>query len=172
MVHDLINALGRIPAQWTTLIIATLPIAELRGAIPWALASPPVGGGLNWPAAYVLAVIGNFLPVMPILLLLEPVSGFLRRWRLFDRFFEWLFERTRRKSRVIEKYEALGLILFVGIPLPITGAWTGSVAAFIFGIPKRQAVPCIILGILLAGVVVTLASLGVIGFWGIFKSGA
>ncbi|NQT26858.1 small multi-drug export protein [candidate division KSB1 bacterium] len=149
-----------------------LPIAELRGAIPWALANPPIGGGLSWQTAFLFSVIGNFIPVIPILLLLEPVSNWLRRFSVFDRFFNWLFERTRKRGKMIEKYKALGLILFVGIPLPVTGAWTGSVAAFLFGIPNRFAIPCIVLGILLAGVVVTLACMGVIGFMGIMKLGA
>ena len=172
MVESVIHYLQNMPREAVTLILATLPIAELRGAIPWALSSPPVGGGLSWQTAYVFAVIGNFIPVIPILLLLEPVSNRLRRFAFFDRFFEWLFARTRKRGGMIEKYEALGLIIFVGIPLPITGAWTGSVAAFIFGIPLKYAIPCIIMGILLAGVVVTLACLGVIGFWGIVTSGA
>ncbi|RKY85110.1 hypothetical protein DRQ11_10460, partial [candidate division KSB1 bacterium] len=84
---------------------------------------------------------------------------------LFNRFFDWLFRRTRKRSAVIEKYEALGLLLFVAIPLPVTGAWTGTVAAFIFGIRFRLAFPAIVGGILVAGVVVSLVSLGVIGFW-------
>lgn len=116
-----------------------------------------------WPEAYVYAVVGNFLPVIPLLLLLEPVSTALRRYSLFDRFFAYLFARTRRRGTWVEHYKALGLILFVGIPLPVTGAWTGTVAAFVFGVRFRQALPCIFVGILLAGVVVTLASLGVLG---------
>jgi uncharacterized membrane protein len=172
MLEALVHILKNIPKEAVTVILATLPIAELRFAIPWALAAAPAGGGLTWPSAFLWSVIGNFIPVIPILLLLEPVSKFLRRYTLFDRFFTWLFERTRKRGRFIEKYEALGLILFVGIPLPVTGAWTGCVAAFIFGIPLKYAIPCIFMGILLAGVVVTLASMGVISFIGIVKSGA
>lgn len=172
MIQDVVHLLKHLPREVITAILSTLPILELRGAIPWALAAPPVGGGLSWPSAYVFAVLGNFVPVVPILLLLEPVSNALRRFRVFDRFFTWLFDRTRRRGKVVERYEALGLILFVGIPLPVTGAWTGAVAAFIFGIPLKYAIPCIFVGILLAGVVVTLASLGVISFLGIVRHGA
>jgi uncharacterized membrane protein len=172
MIDSLVHFFGNLPKELITALIATLPIAELRGAIPWALASPPVGGGLSWQTAYLFAVIGNFVPVIPILLLLEPVSNMLRKIKGFDRFFEWLFARTRRKGKLIERYEALGLILFVGIPLPVTGAWTGAIAAFIFGIKLRYAIPCILAGILLAGVVVTLACMGVIGFIGIVSHGA
>jgi uncharacterized membrane protein len=172
MLESIVHFLKNVPAEIVTMLIATLPIAELRGAIPWALTSPPIGGGLSWPTAYLFAVIGNFIPIIPILLLLEPVSKWLSRYRLFDRFFTWLFNRTRKRGKVIERYEALGLILFVAIPLPVTGAWTGSVAAFIFGIKLKYAIPCILAGVLIAGVVVTLACLGVINFLGIIKIGA
>lgn len=146
-----------------TFLIAILPIFELRGAIPYALFT----GGLGWPEAYVLAVLGNFVPVIPILLLLERVSEWLRRYKSWDRFFEWFFARTRRKGRIVERFEALGLILFVAIPLPVTGAWTGCAAAFLFKIPLRLAIPAVACGILIAGCIVTLASMGVISFWGI-----
>ncbi len=172
MVQSVIHFLRSVPKEAITFIIATLPISELRGAIPWALASPPVGGGLSWQSAYIFAVLGNFLPVIPILFFLEPLANFLRRYKLFDKFFTWLFARTRRKGKLIEKYEALGLVFFVAIPLPVTGAWTGAVAAFIFGIELKYAIPCIFFGILLAGVIVTLASLGIINFLGIVKIGA
>ncbi len=146
-----------------TLVLAALPVSELRGAIPYAIAA----GGMSWQEAYIIAVIGNFIPVIPLLLLLESVSNYLMRYRIFNRFFTWLFERTRRKGRLIERFEAIGLILFVAIPLPITGAWTGCIAAFIFKVPLKFAIPAILLGIMIAGTIVTLASLGVIQFWGI-----
>ena len=91
----------------------------------------------------------------------------MRRYKLWDRFFTWLFERTRRRGRLVERFEALGLVLFVAVPLPVTGAWTGCVAAFIFKIPLKLALPAIISGIMIAGTVVTLASLGMITIWGI-----
>jgi uncharacterized membrane protein len=146
-----------------TLVLAALPISELRGAIPYAIAV----GGMSWQEAYIIAVIGNFIPVIPILLLLESISNYLIQYRGFDRFFSWLFERTRRKGKLVERFEAIGLVLFVAVPLPVTGAWTGCVAAFIFKIPMRYAIPAISLGIMIAGTVVTLASLGVIHVWGI-----
>ena len=156
MLETVIHFLKGLPVEAVTAIIATLPIFELRGAIPWAHAATD----LSWQTIYLYAVLGNFLPVLPLLYLLEPVSTWLRRFRLFDRFFEWLFARTRKRGKMIERYEALGLILFVGIPLPVTGAWTGTVAAFIFGISKKWAIPCIMAGILLSGAIVTLVVLG------------
>lgn len=152
-----------IPPRLLTVIIAALPIFELRGGIPYAVWI----GNLSWQEAFLFAAIGNFLPVIPILLLLERVSNWLMRYPVWNRFFTWLFARTRRKGKLIERFEALGLAMFVAIPLPVTGAWTGCVAAFIFKIPLRTAIPMIICGILTAGVIVTLATLGVISFWGI-----
>lgn len=163
MLDKIIATLSHSSAELTTFVIAMLPVSELRGAIPYAVTL----GNLPWQEAYIIAVIGNFVPVLPILYLIGPVSDKLRKIAVFDRFFTWLFARTRRKGRLIERFEVLGLILFVAIPLPVTGAWTGSLAAFLFGVKKRVAVPSIFLGICIAGVVVTLASLGIISFWGI-----
>lgn len=159
MLADLWQALAGIPAEATTVLVAALPISEVRGAIPYAIAL----GDLSWPTAFVFAVIGNAIPVAPLLLGLEPVSNWLRRWRVWDSFFTWLFARTRRRGKMVERYEALGLLLFVSIPLPVTGAWTGCVAAFIFGIRPRLAFPMVLCGILIAATVVTLATMGVIG---------
>lgn len=163
VLDKVIETLSNSSAELTTFVIAMLPIAELRGAIPYAVTI----GNLPWQEAYIIAVIGNFVPVIPILYLIGPVSDRLRRIAFFDRFFDWLFARTRRKGRMIERFEILGLVLFVAIPLPITGAWTGTLAAFLFGVKKPLAIPAILLGICIAGVVVTLASLGVISFWGL-----
>lgn len=142
-----------------------LPISELRGAIPYAITVAK----MPWPEALALCVAANFIAVVPALFLIGPLSEYLRRYRLFDRFFTWLFARTRRRGKLIERFEFLGLMIFVGIPFPLTGAWTGVVAAFLFGIRKAPALLAIFLGVCLAGIVVTLASLGVIGFWGIAR---
>jgi uncharacterized membrane protein len=163
MRERLIELLSGSPHEVTTVVLAMLPISELRGAIPYAVTV----ANMPWQEAYVISVIANFIPVIFILRLIGPVSDYLRRYHSFDRFFDWLFARARRKGKMIERFEVLGLILFVAIPLPVTGAWTGSVAAFIFGIKKRVALPAIFAGIMIAGVIVTLASLGVITVWGI-----
>jgi uncharacterized membrane protein len=163
MKEKLIQLLSGSSHEITTIVLAMLPISELRGAIPYAVTI----GKMPWQEAYVIAVIANFIPVIFILYWIGPVSEYLRRFTVFDRFFDWLFARTRRKGKMIQRFEILGLILFVAIPLPVTGAWTGSVAAFIFDIKKRVAVPAILAGIMIAGVIVTLASLGVISIWGV-----
>ena len=163
MKQKLIEFLSGSSHELTTVVLAMLPISELRGAIPYAITV----GKMPWQEAYVIAVVANFIPVIFILDLIGPVSEYLRRFDVFDRFFDWLFARTRRKGKLIERFEILGLMLFVAIPLPVTGAWTGAVAAFVFGVRKRVAMPAIFLGIMLAGVIVTLASLGVITLWGV-----
>lgn len=163
MKEKLIDMLSSSPHEVTTVVLAMAPISELRGAIPYAVTV----GNMPWQEAYVIAVIANFVPVIFILNFIGPVYEYLRRFKVFDRFFFWLFARTRRKGKMIERFEVLGLILFVAIPLPVTGAWTGSVAAFLFGVRKRVAFPAIFAGILIAGVVVTLASVGLLTFWGL-----
>ena len=156
-----------LPPKVIAFLIAMLPISELRGAIPYALWV----GNIGWKEAYIIAVLGNFLPVIPLLLFMEKASEWLRRYPLGDRFFTWFFNRTRRKGKLIERFEAIGLTMFVAIPLPVTGAWTGCAAAIIFGVPRKRAVPAILLGIMIAGCIVTLASMGIISFWGIQGKG-
>jgi uncharacterized membrane protein len=148
---------GVLEILWVILTAMT-PISELRGAIPLALFKL----GMSPVQAYIYSVIGNMLPVTPLLLFLDPVSNWLRRYQLFDRFFDWLFARTRRYNARMEKYGALGLASFVAIPLPMTGAWTGCAVAFVFGIRFKYAFPTILAGVLVAGVIVTLWYMGVL----------
>ncbi|MCG2737125.1 MAG: small multi-drug export protein [Candidatus Methanoperedenaceae archaeon] len=133
-------------------LIAMLPLAELRVSIPIAI----YAFELDPFTAFYLSVIGNMIPVIPLLLFLEPVSNYLRRWRIGDIFFTWLFERTQRKHNAnFEKYGSIGLAIFVGIPLPVTGAWTGCAAAFVFGFKFKNAFLAILAGVIIAGAVVT-----------------
>ena len=149
-----------IPDWISVILVAAMPISELRGAIPVAMMY-----GFDPLTAYLLAVIGNLIPVVPLLLWLEPVSNKLRRYKSWDKFFDWLFTRThRRHSEYFEKYGTIALSLFVAIPLPVTGAWTGCAAAFVFGIKFRHAFPAVLLGVLVAGVIVTFTSLGFLAF--------
>lgn len=166
MREQILHWAASLPPPLAVVAIATLPIFELRGAIPYAY-SPLAGywGQIHPVATYLLAVLGNLIPVVPILLLLGPIERGLRHRRTVDRFLTWLFDRTERRSGLIRRYEALGLILFVAIPAPMTGAWTGAVAAYLFRLPLRFALPCIILGVAVAGVVVTLVSQGVLHLW-------
>lgn len=149
-----------IPRELIVVAIATLPVFELRGSIPVALGL----FRMAWWYGFLLSVVGNLIPVVPLLILLGPVSRRLSRFALGDRFFRWLFARTRRRSDIVRRYQSVGLMLFVAIPLPVTGAWTGCVAAFLFDVDLLQAVPAITLGVCIAGtVVISLVKLGVVG---------
>lgn len=146
------------------LALAASPISELRGAIPVAIS----GFHFPWYYAFLLAIIGNLLPVPFILLFLDSASRLLSKVCFFDSILKWLFEHTRRRGRIIERYERIGLALFVAIPLPATGAWTGSLAAVLFGLKFKHAFLSIFVGILIAGVIVTCATLlgwTIFGLW-------
>ncbi len=137
------------------LAIAASPISELRGAIPVAISA----FHFPWYYAFLLAVIGNLLPVPFILLLLNSVSRLLSKISFLEQLLNWLFERARRRGKIIKRYERIGLALFVAIPLPITGAWTGSLVAVLFGLKFRYAFLSIFIGVLVSGVIVTCATL-------------
>ena len=133
-----------------TVILSMLPILELRGALPVAILA-----GMPWWKAYPLAVAGNMIPIPFIIWFLEPATNFLRRWKLGDRFVEWLFARTRRKGKSIERYKLWGLVMFVAIPLPVTGAWTGSLAGHLFGLGRLRVFFACLAGVCIAGVIMT-----------------
>jgi uncharacterized membrane protein len=140
-----------------TLVLAMVPIGELRLSIPVALTIY----NLDVATAYVLSVVGNIIPVAVLLLLFTPVSKWLaQRSRLFNTALLWLsmHVHARYKSQV-DRYGRLALILFVAIPLPFTGAWTGALAAVFFGVPFRKALLSLVTGVLIAGVVVTVLTL-------------
>lgn len=153
MTDRLYDALHGLPDVLAILVAAMTPIAELRGAIPLGVLV------YKLPAAEVFlwAVVGNMIPVPIILFALEPVSNWLRRRsRFFDRFFEKLFSRTREKHGWrFERFRDLALVSFVAIPLPMTGAWTGALAAFLFGVKPRRAIPLIATGVAIAGAIVS-----------------
>ena len=165
MILVLVEWLRELPKEAIVIIVGALPVSELRGAIPLALSF-----GFSFKKAFIFSVIGNLIPVIPILILLEPVSNRLREFKLWSKFFDWLFKNTRNKANSVQKYEALGLALFVAIPFPATGAWTGAVAASLFKIRFRYALIAIISGVIIAGVLVSLfCILGIISWRTIIK---
>ncbi len=141
-----------------TILLAASPIVELRGAIPIAV------GFFHfwWGKALLLSLIGNILPVFPLLWFWENLSQKISETSpLMNRFFHWLFSRTRRKFQgKWKRWGKAALTLFVALPLPFTGAWTGTIAAFLFGIEKREAFLLISGGVLIAGIIVTILTLG------------
>jgi uncharacterized membrane protein len=161
-VAKVVALLEGVPKEISTMIIAMTPIFELRGSIPVAITV----FGMNPFMAYLWSVLGNILPVILLVFFLEKVTLFLSsRFEFWRKFFDWLFARTRKRvHKQIEKYGDWGLFFFVAIPLPITGGWSGALAAFLFGIGKIKAIFVIFLGIMTAGIIVSLLTLGVIKF--------
>ncbi len=134
-----------------------LPIIELRGAIPLG-----AGLGLSMWQSYFLSVAGNLLPVPFLLLFWQGVLHILRRVRFTQGLARWLDARAERSKGKIERLEFWGLLLFVAVPLPGTGAWTGSLAASVMGMRFWKALLAIVLGVLLAGVVMAALSYGAV----------
>lgn len=160
MLSTLIQWLKDIPQELLVMIMGALPISEVRGAIPLGLYF-----GMPSAKAFWLSVLGNIIPVAPALFLFEPVTNRLRKFRLWSNFFNWVFERTKKNSESIQKYEALGLAIFVAIPLPMTGAWSGVVAASLFKIKFRYAFLAISAGVIAAALIVlVLCQLGILSW--------
>lgn len=158
-----------LSGEIVTILLGMAPISEVRGAIPVAMTV------FQFSAlkAYCLAVLGNLLIIVPALFFLHKLSDFLmHRVYFINRFLTWLFERTRRLHQDHFHHYGwapLALFIFVAIPLPLTGAWSGVVAAFIFGIPFWRSVLSVSLGVLAAGaIVLTITSLGWFAFNSIF----
>ncbi len=141
-------------------IISMLLVSELRGSIPVAIGLY----NLDPIKAYFISIIGNMVPVIFILKYIDPISKYLMfRSNFFNKFFSYIFDHTRKNHNgKFEKWGAFALITFVAIPLPVTGGWSGAIAAFVFGIPFKKALPLITLGVIIAGVIVTGLSLGAI----------
>jgi len=143
-------------------IVSMTPIVELRGAIPIG-----VGMGLDLVPTYIVAIIGNCLPVPIIMLFAKKVLDW---FCTFDNklsvFAKKIIAKATEKAETLGTYELWGLFLFVAIPLPGTGAWTGSLIATILGLRVRKAFPVVCLGVMTAGVIMSLASAGVFGALG------
>ena len=143
-----------------TFIISAAPIVELRGSLPLALLEYDI----PWYYALPVCYAGNLLPVPFLLLLLDPIARLAKKIRPLEILIDWVFARTRRQGRLVERYERIGLVLVVAIPLPGTGAWTGSILSFLLGLEFKSSLISITTGVLIAGVIVTaLTLLGWVG---------
>jgi len=140
---------------WVVLV-SMVPIIELRGSIP-------IGCGLGLPAwqVYAAAVIGSMIPVPFIILFIRRVFLFIRsHWQRFNGLLDRIEAKTEKKAETVRRYEILGLMLFVAIPLPGTGAWTGSLIAALLDIRLKRSFPTILLGVMIAGAIMTAISYG------------
>ena len=142
----------------STLFISMVPVIELRGAIPIAVAQ-----GMDPWQAMVISVIGNMIPIPFIILFIRKIFKWMRtKSEWLDGIVTKLENRADSKADRVRKYEKLGLYLFVAIPAPGTGAWTGALIAAMLDLRMRSALPMIFLGVCTAGLIVTLLTLGVI----------
>ncbi len=142
-----------------TFFLSMVPIVELRGAIPLGAAL-----GLPWYINYIICVIGNFLPVPFILLFIRSVLNFMKKVPKLDKIALWLEARAAKNSDKVNKYASLGLFVFVALPLPGTGAWTGSLVAALMEMRLKHSLLSVFGGVVVAGVILTLISYGALGF--------
>ena len=139
-----------------------IPIIELRGAIPLGFAL-----GLPWWQSYALSVLGNMLPVPFILILIKGMIGWMSRSKInfFNKVANFLLRKVEKKRAQIEKYSFWGVAIFVGVPLPVTGAWTGSLVAAMIDMKFWKALLSAFIGVLIAGVIMTLISYGALAIF-------
>lgn len=142
------------------LLASMLPVSELRGAIPLALSF-----GAHPLEAYIICVFGNLLPIIPIMMVLPLIAKWAQYIPFFHKLFALINRRTEKQQKAVNKYGFIGLTIFVAVPLPMTGVWTGAAVAYLLGIRKRYAFFALMLGVMLAGALVTLAAGGVIHLW-------
>lgn len=150
LIQNIIDALGgSVGKEAIIFIISMIPILELRGAL--IVAGPLLG--VPVATAIPLCILGNIIPVPFILLLITPIFNWMKGTKKLKPLVDKLEAKAMSKSDKIEKYEFWGLVIFVGIPLPGTGAWTGALIASLLGVKFKKAFPAIILGILMATVI-------------------
>ena len=142
--------------------ISMIPIIELRGSIPVGFVM-----GLPWYASLVCSIIGNMLPVPVILLFVVKVFEFMKKHNILTKFVNKMEQKAMNRSEKVSKGEFWGLMLFVAIPLPGTGAWTGALIAALLKMNRRDSFLSILLGVTIAGTLITLGTYGILGF--IFK---
>lgn len=139
-----------------TFLISMVPIIELRGALPVA-----TGAGLVWYIALPVAIIGNIIPAPFIIIFIKKIFAWMRKTNgIFGKIVEKLEAKAFSKREVIDKYGPWGLWLFVAIPLPGTGAWTGALIAALLDIPLKKSFPAIAVGVLTAGIIMSFVSYG------------
>ena len=153
-----------IPSWFWIFFTSMIPWWESRYAIPIAM----IYFNWEWWQAVPIAVIGNILPIPFILLFFHYAEKFLRNYKFWTKIMDWLFAKTRRRADAkIRKYEHLGLLLFVAIPLPFTGAWTGALIAYLFDLKFTKSLITIFVGVIIAAAImitVTLLFGNIFGF--------
>ncbi len=158
LTQTIVQAFAGIPPEISTMLIAAIPITEMRASIPLAITHYH----LSPLSAAAWSIIGSMIPTYLLLHFLDPVSEWLSNhstW--FHKFFTWLFEHTRKRlENQVGKYGALALTIFVAITVPPTGVWSAAAAAFIFGVSKKKSFLAILVGVVISAIVMLLVTLG------------
>ena len=157
---EMLSGLSSLPfgKELTIFIISLFPILELRGGLIAAslLKLPPI-------KSFIICFIGNIVPIPFILTCITPIFAWMKKTRLFRPIAEFFEKKAENKKGSIVKAEFIGLLLFVGIPLPGTGAWTGCLIASMIGMNKKKAVLAALLGVIMAGCIMLVFSYGILG---------
>ena len=158
LVEFFIGIFGGISKEIIIFIISLMPILELRGGL---LAASLLD--IEYIRALVICIAGNVLPIPFVLLFLRFVLDLFSKWSVTKKIVNWLEKKVDSKREQIDKYGYLGLILFVGIPLPGTGAWTGALLAVMLGLSRKKSFVCILIGVLIAAAIMSILSYGILG---------
>lgn len=150
-----------LSAELIAFIVSLLPVLELRGGLIVAKLL-----GIDFFKAFLICFIGNLLPIPFILLFIRKIFALLKKIKWFKRLLEKLEAKSIRKAEGVKKYRLLGLFMFVAIPLPGTGAWTGALIADLLDIRIKHSFPVIVLGVFVAGIIISALSYGLFGLLG------
>lgn len=157
-MHDLIIIFfSGFPRELATFLIAFVPVTELRVSIPLAVKVY----GLTPFASWFYSVAGTFFVMGMIVFLLDPIAKLLSRYiPIFEKFFSWLFEHTRKKAdKKMEKYGSWAIFILAATPIPLIGGLTGALAAFVFNVPLKKSLPLLLTGTMLSGAIVLFVTL-------------
>lgn len=159
LVNFITNGLsGILSKEAIVFIISMMPILELRGGL---LAASLLD--LEYLKALLICIVGNIIPIPFVLLFIEKLINMMEKFGPTKRFAMFLRNKVDKNKATIEKYDFWGLVLFVGIPLPGTGAWTGSLVAGLLHMPLKKSVPAILTGLIMASAIMSLVSYGILG---------
>lgn len=163
MMQAIYDAFSWLGQEGALFLVSMIPLVELRGAIILGTAMQ-----MNWLEVYLISVLGNMLPIPFIILFGRHLFAWLRRTRWLSPLFARYEAKLMKKSDRVLRYSFWGLVLFVGLPLPGTGAWSGAAISVLLNLRLKYSLPAILLGVLIAGVIMTLGSHGLFGALSLF----
>lgn len=163
MVETIVNAIvewltGIMPPELIAFVVSVLPILELRGGMIAAYAL-----GVDFIPAFLLCYLGNLLPMPFILIFIRRFVNWCKTTKALKWFADWMERKTEKNKDKVLKYETFGLLLFVAIPLPMTGGWTGALVAAMLDMPFKKAFPVIVAGVAIAGLIMSALTYGLFG---------